>query len=494
VHLIGELRDAWANEPRDHRYALIAILAIGVVLRLIHLAQPIRYDEAVTYMYFVRLDWTDALSTYTYPNNHLFHTALVKLVSEIAGTSAVALRIPAFVAGCGLPLTTYAMARTLYDSRSALVASAFVATSGTLILYSTNARGYALVTLAFTLLVIQAARLLRGAPPREWLSFAVIATLGLWTIPVMLYPLGAAAFWFFLNCLVQRRQQDLRHLWIALAITGVATTALYAPVISREGLNAITRNRFVAPVGWFAFLGDLPRTWEQALGSWTLGVPPLASALLLTCAVLALARHRAVSRFPAGLPLATFVWSCWLLVVNHRAPFPRAWLWLLPLMAALAASGLLMVLDRRNSTRAWANTRVASLATSFAVGIGVSVALSRAVVRTTDTGTFGDAAAASARLAEVLRPGDRVLAAIPSNAPLMYHMHRAKLDLSHLSLDERRAQRIIAVVDAAEGQQLRDVVARSVVRDTARFDAPVIIARLPRSTLVMFRRRDAPAT
>ena len=492
--LIDELRDAWANEPRDHRFALGAIVTIGIVLRAIHLAQPIRYDEAVTYMYFVRLDWADALSTYTYPNNHLFHTALAKLVSEVAGTSAVALRIPAFLAGILLPLTTYVMARLLYDGRAALLASAFVATSGTLILYSTNARGYALVALAFTLLVIQAARLLRGAQPREWLSFAAIATLGLWTIPVMLYPLGAVVLWFVLNCLMEGKPQNLRRLWIALAITGVATIALYAPVISREGLHAITRNRFVAPMGWFAFLGDLPRTWEQALGAWTLGVPPLASAILLACAGVALARHRAISRFPAGLPLAAFVWSCWLLVVNHRAPFARAWLWLLPLVAALAACGLLVVLDRRESTRKWAMSGVASLAASLAVGIGISVALSRAVVQTTDTGTYRDAAAASTRLAQVLRPGDRILAPIPSNAPLMYHMHRANLDLAHLSLDERRAQRIIAVVDAAEGQRLDGVVARSVVRDTTQFAAPEIIARLPHSTLVMFRRRDAPAT
>lgn len=487
--LIDELRDAWANEPRDHRFALIAILAIGIVLRFIHLPQPIRYDEAVTYMYFVRLDWADALSTYTYPNNHIFHTALAKLATELFGNSPLALRVPALLAGLLLPLTTYVMVRELYEGRAALVASGLVATSGTLILYSTNARGYSLVALAFTLLVIQCARLLRGAPPREWLVFSVIATLGLWTVPVMLYPLGAVVLWYLLNALLNGRSRELRRLWIALGITAVATVALYAPVISREGLGAITRNRFVAPVGWFAFLGDLPLTWFEALAAWTLGVPPLASALLLVCAGLALARHHTLSRFAAGLPLAAFVWSCWLLVVNHRAPFARAWLWLVPLVAGLAAAGLLVVLDRRTSTRAWATTRVASLATALAVGTGVSVALSGAVVRTTDTGTYRDAAAATARLAQTLQPGDRILAPIPSNAPLMYHMHRANLDLAHLTLDERQARRIIAVVDSAEGQALHAIVARSILRDTVLFTAPELVARFPASALILFRRR-----
>ena len=492
--LIDELRDARAHESRDHRHALVTIALIGVVLRAMYLAQPMRYYEAVTYMYFVRLDWADALSTYTYPNNHLFHTALAKAAASVFGAGPVVLRLPAFLAGAALPVATYVMVRLLYDGRAALMASALIATSGTLVMYSANARGYTIVALAFTLLVIQTVRLMRGAPPREWIAFAVIATLGLWAIPVMLYPLGAVVAWYILNALVDGRTQELRRLWIALGIIAIATAALYAPVIVREGLAAITRNRFVAPMGWYAFLGDLPRTWHQALSSWTLGVPPLFSALLLVAAGIALLRHRLVSRQSVGLPVAVFVWCCWLLVVNHRAPFPRAWLWLLPLVAGLASSGLLVASQRWTASRSWVETRAPILSVALAVGIGVSVAMSRAVARTTDTGTYLDAAAAAQRLSRELRPGDRILASIPSNGPLMYYMHRAGIDLSHLTLDERQARRIVAVVDATEGQRLDEVIARSLARDTTVFGRPEILARFPGSALVIFRRRDVPAT
>lgn len=492
--LIHELRDAWAHESRDHRYALVAIVALGALLRAIHLAQPMRYDEAVTYMYFVRLDWADALSTYTYPNNHLFHTALAKAAASVFGSSPAALRLPAFLAGIVLPLATYVMVRLLYEGRAALVASALIATSGTLVMYSANARGYTIVALAFTLLVIQAIRLMRAPESHGWITFAAIATLGLWAIPVMLYPLGTVVIWFILNALLEGRSRDLRRLWIALTITGIATAALYAPVITREGLAAITRNRFVAPMGWYAFLGELPRTLREALSSWSLGVPPVFSVLLLAAAAVALRRHRLLARQRAGLPLAAFVWCSWLLVVNHRAPFPRTWLWLLPLVAALASCGMLLVLPRWSSAKDWVATRTPILAVAIAVGIGISVAMSRAVVRTTDTGTYHDAAAAVARLAAELQPGDRILAAIPSNAPLMYYMHRAGLSLSHLTLDERDARRIVAVVDAAEGQRLDDVIARSLARDTTTFGPPQVLARFPSSALVLFRRRDVPPT
>src|SRR5687767_791507 len=131
-------------------------------MRALYLGQPMRYDEAVTYMYFVRLDWADALSTYTYPNNHLFHTALAKAAASVFGPSPAVLRLPAFLAGVVLPLTTYVMVRLLYEGRAALIASALIATSGTLVMYSANARGYTIVALAFTLLVIQAIRLMRA--------------------------------------------------------------------------------------------------------------------------------------------------------------------------------------------------------------------------------------------------------------------------------------------------------------------------------------------
>ena len=492
--LIDELRDAWAHEPGDHRTAIVIIALVGVVLRAMYLAQPMRYDESVTYMYFVRLDWADALSTYTYPNNHLLHTALAKAAAALFGPSPVALRLPAFLAGSVLPVATYVMVRLLYDGRAALIASGLIATSGTLVMYSTNARGYSIVVLAFTLLVIQSVRLMRGAAPREWIVLAAIGSLGLWTIPVMLYPLGAVVVWLVLNALIDHRTAELRKLGIALVMTAIVTGAVYAPVISREGVSAITRNRFVAPMGWFEFLGDLPRTWSHALSSWSLGVPPLFSAFLLAAGILALLRHRTFARQSVGLPLAAFVWCSWLLVVNHRAPFPRAWLWLLPIVAALAACGMLAALARWPASASWAQARALTLAIALTIGIGTSVVLSRAVVRTTDTGTFQDAAAAAAHLSRDLRPGDRILASIPSNAPLMYYLHRAGLDPSPLSLDERRARRIIVVVDAAEGQRLDEVIARSMARDTLLFSRPEIMARFPASALVVFRRRDVPAS
>jgi len=493
--LVDELREAWRSEPRDHRIAFAAIVAIGIILRVAHLRQPMRYDEAVTYMYFVRHPWSEALSLYTYPNNHLFHTLLAKVSTTAFGNSPWALRLPAFLAGVLVIPATYAVTRLLYGERAGLIAAAMVAASGVLTLYSTNARGYTMVVLAFLLLVLAGIRILRGDVHPPWFTFAVIAALGLWTIPVMLYPLGTVALWIALSLLVAGRAAELRRLAVSLGVTGGLTLLLYAPVISREGLAAITRNRFVVSMGWFEFFERLPPTIREALVSWSLGVPPLVMLALAACAVLALRHHASLSRFRVGIPLAGFAWCAWLLVVNHRAPFARVWLWVFPLAAALAGAGAVAFLERRTSSGTAASVwqRLPVLTTIFALAMALSVALSRGVLVSPDTGTFRDARRAAETLRGVLRPGDRVLAAIPSNAPLSYYLHAIGVSENVMSLDVRQATRVFAVVDRHEGQTLPALVARSPVSDSTAFGAPSIVARYPGAMIVLFQRRDAPA-
>ena len=492
--LLDEIRDAWQSEPREHRFALTIVLAIGVALRVLYLAQPIRYDEAVTYMYFVRLPWAEALSNYAYPNNHLFHTLLAKSSVTVLGNSPWALRLPAFLAGIVVVPAAYAAVRALYGARAALVAAGLVASSGVLVLYSTNARGYSLVVLAFLLLVLLAIRLREKSENADWLVFAVVAALGLWTVPVMLYPLGCVAGWYALSSLLENRYGDLKRLGVALAVAGFLTILLYWPVFSQSGVAAVTRNKFVAPSPWFDFFSELPGTLAQALRSWGLGLPPMLALLLLAAALFALANHRRLSTLRIGIPLTAFVWSAWLLVVNHRAPFPRTWLWLVPIAAGLAAAGLLAALERFGERgRRIAHQGAPLLAVVLTVACGFSVVTSFAVLLTRDTGTYRDAEEAAVMLRSFVRPRDRIIAAIPTNGPLEYYLDRAGIDRGQLYFDARQADRAIGIVDYAEGQTLEALMAQSFVRDTTVWDKPVPVTTFAASMIVVFPRKNAPA-
>lgn len=487
--LIDELRDAWRAESRDHRIALVSIVAIGVALRLLYLWQPMRYDEAATYLEFVRYPLDEALSRYQYPNNHLFHTLLAKAAVAVLGNSPWVLRLPAFAAGVLLVPATYAAVRALYDSRAALIATAIVAASGVQALYATNARGYSLIGLAFLLLILCGARLLQASTPRLWFAFAVIAALGVWTIPVMLYPLGTVCLWLALSFLLAGRRTDLRDLVIATAATAMLVWIAYAPVIVLEGYDAVAKNRFVAPMPWTIFLEELPGSMFAAARSWGLGLPPLVSLLLLGCATAALVQGVKPARHPVSIPLAAFVWCSFLLAQTHRVPFPRVWLWAFPIGAALAGVGMLSLLERWSRTANFARDHVPELAIALCLPFALSVTLSRAVLLTVDTGAYRDAPAAAAELQSILRPGDRIVAPIPTNAPLSYYLDRHGVASGYFTLDERDAKRIVVVVNEPD-EAVVDAVKRLPVSDTTTF-VENVLARYPGSHLLLLERRGA---
>jgi 4-amino-4-deoxy-L-arabinose transferase-like glycosyltransferase len=489
--VLDELREAWRSESNEHRLVLTTIFSIAIALRVMYIAQPMRYDEAVTYMYFVRLPWSDALSTYTYPNNHIFHTALAKAAVTAFGNHPWAIRIPAFLAGILVLPAAYVVVRELYGARAALLASALLSTSAVLIMFSTNARGYMLMVLGFLLLVLVSIHLLRGGPRMLWTQFAVIAALGLWTIPSMLYPFAAVCLWLALSFLVDGKRAELRQLWIAIAVTAGLTALLYWPVAANDGIAAVTRNRFVLPSPWFLFLAELPKTIGEAVRSWGLGLPPVVALALVWPAFAALRRHGSLTPFRVGLPVAMFASSCWILVVNHRAPFARTWIWVFPVVAALIGAGIVVLLERWPRLRPVAERRVPAIAITLTLITSVSVVSSFSVLLTRDTGTYREAEDAAAVFKRVLRPGDRILAAIPTNGPLDYYLNRAGIDRRHLSQDERSASRIFAVVDQGEGQTLSDVVMYSVVRDTSVWAEPSGVVELDHSAIIVFQRKNA---
>ena len=488
--LVDELREAWHAEPRGHRVALIVIVGVATALRAMYLAQPIRYDEAVTYLYFVRRPWAEALSVYTYPNNHLFHTLLAKASVTVLGNAPWALRLPAFVAGLLVVLATYPVVRAMYGSRSALLATAVVASSGVLTLYSTNARGYTLLVLAFLALMLLAIRVLRGATP-QWAAFGVIAALGLWTVPVMLFPLGSVCLWIIVSLLAEKRGHELRGLGVALGIAAVLTGLFYSPVILREGLAAITRNKFVVSSGWFEFFERLPSTIGEAFSSWSLGVHPILRWTLVVFAAVALWHHSQLARFRVNFLVAAYAWCAWLLVVNHRAPFARVWLWAVPVVAALAAAGFVRLLSDRGDSSNVLDRRIPVLAVALAVFAGASVMLTRGVLLSRDTGTYRDAPQASVVLSRALQPGDRVVAAIPSSVPLLYYLNKLGVSERYFALEERAAKRVVVVFNRDEDASLDAVIARSDVTDQAQFSPPAVLARLPNSVIMVFQRRDA---
>jgi hypothetical protein len=457
-----------AREDRGARIALLAIVALAAGLRLSFLGQPMRYDEAFTHAEYASRPVYVIVSKYDLPNNHVFHSLCVHAVCAVLGDAPWAVRLPAFLAGLLVIPTTYAAARALYDRPTALLSASLVAGSSILIEYSTNARGYTMITLCFLLLIRLGCALLERPSLVAWCLFALLATLGLWTVPTMLFPYGAVVLWLALSCL---RTGNARWLlaWLAAscALTAALTALLYAPVLLVSGVRALTANPFVAPTdkgSWAAQLLDMLRA---TVGQWHREVPaPLAAALAVSFLVTALGGVRPASRAVA-LAWVAVLWSAAVVAVQRVVPYERVWLFALPLYLIVAAAGLV----RLTHLCRFPKPRVLLAYGAAAAVAGVlawQVLAGRQVEQSIETGTLREAAQMTAFLKDRLGPQDRVIAWCPSDRPLEYYFRRSGVSAGHLvaSIGWRndepdwRGARLLAVVNEAHGQTLAALAGR----------------------------------
>ena len=65
---------AWTEVSPQHQFLFLIIFFIGVIIRICFLFQPMRHDEAFTFTNYASKPLFVALSNYSFPNNHLFHT------------------------------------------------------------------------------------------------------------------------------------------------------------------------------------------------------------------------------------------------------------------------------------------------------------------------------------------------------------------------------------------------------------------------------------
>lgn len=463
-----------------------AITTFAIVIRWAPLFQPIRYDEAATWIDYASQPLARSLSDYRFPNNHLFHTLLVHLVAALFGSAPWVLRLPAFVAGILVVPLVWAAGRALYSPSAALISATLAATSASLTLYSTNARGYTILCCLTLVAVLTAARLPRRDNSVAWAELAVVGALGIWTIPIMLYPLGGIFLWLWAEAragdtVVDPRAMAQRLQWTALAM-GCVTAVLYLPVIARSGITLIVGNRFVRPQSRASFFAGLPEFYDDVWRDWTRGWPWWLAVAVAVGLVVATVLRGARARRSVSLAGAAILAATLLLLLSGRIPYVRVWLYLLP-VALIGAGGGIRHLWRWvahvvPAPRRQAAGRVALAAAVIAIAAGGALGLTRSRVVWTadDTGVFPDAAALAAQLLARASAGDRVIATAPADLPLAYHLQQDARGRSLLTASPDSARRIWIVVDDAGAQDVNTLLRRAEIM-TIDFSPPRAVWR-----------------
>jgi 4-amino-4-deoxy-L-arabinose transferase-like glycosyltransferase len=211
------------------------------VIRALVLSQPMQHDEAYTFIAFASRPFTAAISDYSLPNNHVFHTVLVYLAYHLLGNQPWIIRLPAFVAGVATIPLAYGAGSIYYSRKAGLLSAGLAAASPLLISYSANARGYTLIC-AFTLSAVILAVYIKDHPNSfTWALFVLACALGFYTIPIMLFP---SEWWLPNDPLwwgwVISRQHNANHsgnTWSSLAAHAGLIALLYLPIFIIPGLR-----------------------------------------------------------------------------------------------------------------------------------------------------------------------------------------------------------------------------------------------------------------
>lgn len=292
-------------------FSIIFVLAI--ILRIYYVTQPIRSDEALVFEQFAKQPFLVLISTYHNVGNHIFHTALMHLSWLLFGDSLWAIRMPVLLSGILLVPISFLAIRSIYGKGAAIIASSLIATSSTLVEYSSNSRGYEIQALLILCLFSLGIYLLKNVNRYTWLLWVIFTALGFWTVPTMFYAYGGLAVWFLISLYgdtkfgdtdCQRRPRTLRYFIAANLFAAVLTILLYSPVIIVYGLGGMTQmiEAAVSETGIITnFILSLKTVWLR-------NVPHVLHYPLILFAIIGIIFQYQLSKNRINLFLCSIIW------------------------------------------------------------------------------------------------------------------------------------------------------------------------------------------
>ncbi len=340
------------NEKREY-FFLTAVMLVALAYRLHEIQQPITYDEAYNYLAFIRGSFIQTMTDYHLPNNHIFLSLILNLTIRLFGDAQWVLRMPTLIFGILMIPATYSFGKRFYSQNAGLLAAVGVATFPELIHYSSIFRGYILVAL-FTLLAFNLADDLRQEKNRfGWGMLVLILTLGLYTIPTMLFPFAILYVWFLQLILSKDFDESyasqwdlLRYTIISGALTGIATVILYAPILIRNP-DDLFNHRWIVKVPLNMLFDQMKGKVIINWGIWFADVSPWLIGLGVVGILVSLLAHRQLAKHQLPLQFAFALGIVAVLIVQRpNNPWARVWSFSIAFFMVWAAAGIMGLLQK----------------------------------------------------------------------------------------------------------------------------------------------------
>jgi len=485
-NLSSDVRQLLGNslgDRKDQHYlaALLIVTLLALLIRLVFISRPMRHDEAYTFIAFASRSLRVVISDYHLPNNHVFHTLLVYLAYHLLGNQPWIIRLPALLAGVLVVPATYWVGNSFYNRNTAILSAALVASASPFIDYSTNARGYSLLSL-FALLILALGVHVKGKKNLvAWIFIVSLSALGLYTNPTMLYPFGILMTWLLVSALLKDISQVsgprfiIYLLWAGICVA-LLTILFYAPILVFSGLDSLVGNSVVAALSWEDLQQSLwvraQNTWED----WTAGVPLFMKMLLVTGTIISLGIHRRLSPHRLPLQIAAVIWIAITLILQRVAPWPRIWLFLLPLFIIWASAGLTYMLHLAIQKRP-------SFENGYLAILGVAILLPAFLLATFSINppypmqTTGVEEEITRYLKNYLQPGDVIVAVSPTRAQVGYYFSAYDIPDDFFYDHQSEFNRVIVLVNEKHNQTLESISEHEGLTNLLDLDAAKLIGR-----------------
>ena len=442
-------------------YALAVVTLLGIFIRLIFISQPMLHDEAYTFVAFASRSLWTVISDYELPNNHIFHTILVYLVYHLLGDKPWVIRLPALTAGVLCIPATYLVGTMLYNRKIALVAAALTASAPAMIEYSTNARGYTLISL-FTLLILACAVYVKEHRNLlAWGAIIVFSSLGFYTIPIMLYPFGMIILWLLLSTLFKDTRAYpgstfLIYLIASTICVGFLSALLYVPVFLQSGIQAVVANNFVRSLSYEALWESLGVRAAGTRDQWLADLPLFIGYLSLAGLIASILLHRRLSTHRIPLQIAAVFWIGLALFIQRVAPQARIWLFLLPLYLLWTTAGIAGLM--RWLIPVWFGKFALGSILLVAIALPVASLASSWMKTPIDQETAGVEEDITLYLKSKLQPGDLVVIQAPMATPLLYYFRQYEIPVDYFDKGRGDIQRAYVIVSSKYSQTLEGVL------------------------------------
>ena len=342
---------SFATGPRTEALLAATAIGTGVVVATLQLDGVFALDETETILKAVNQSFAAATSWYNTPNNHVFHTVLVWVAHQLGGLNRIVVRLPAFLSFCLLLPMLWRFVRDEYGPGAAVFATAFVSVSPHFISYATAARGYMLQFLLFATALVCGQRLVQcRGKKRLWAIWVGALALGLFTIPLMAFPVAVTATWMLLARWRRFGRDGLgsfaARTAAGLTATAVVAGALYLVAVDVREVYAVlgvSRDHQALDMAQLRKVISPAVMWYR----WHIGVPPWVRGALLALAFIgATATGRSCGR-RGTLPLVTgLAMGLSMLVPGRTVLNARMMMWVLVVAMILAGVGASLVLER----------------------------------------------------------------------------------------------------------------------------------------------------